>query len=397
MATGLRERPAQATAVPDATQMRSALENRRLVAGAAAALVLHSARYWIGVAPLVRTQLRRFEQRARAIPDPRLRALALEKLRMERFNAETAAMLATLAPRAQRADVVEAIVAYELLYDYLDGLTEPPAPDPLRNGRQLLHSLIDAVTPDAVARDDYYRHSPHTDDGRYLQELVRAVQAALVRLPAAEAIGAAIRDAASRCAEAQVHVHAGAGSESLQAWAVDEAQGTALEWRVFLAGAAASVLTVHALIAAAADPQTTRAQAEAIDTAYLSISALGTMLDSLIDYERDAATGEQWFVGHYDSCELLARELAGVARRAAIDVRALPHAAHHVMLLVGAVTYFTSAPTPEQAATRALLEPLHRQLQPLTGPTLAYMRAWRAAKRMRQRLREGTTRTRSAS
>jgi tetraprenyl-beta-curcumene synthase len=78
-----------------------------------------------------RGALRRWERRAEQIENPEPRALARGKLRDERFNAEVAATLATLAPRRARKDAVEAIVALEVLFDYLDGLTERHASDPL--------------------------------------------------------------------------------------------------------------------------------------------------------------------------------------------------------------------------------------------------------------------------
>ncbi len=108
-------------------------------------LAVANARYWTGVAPVARAQLARWERRARAIPDPALRATALAKLQTERFNAEAAATLATLAPRAQRARTAEAIVALQVAYDYLDGLTEQPAADPLRDGRRLSLAFTDAL------------------------------------------------------------------------------------------------------------------------------------------------------------------------------------------------------------------------------------------------------------
>jgi hypothetical protein len=373
------------------------LNDRRFVARAGAALALDSARYWLSVAPLVRAHLGGFERRARTIPDPRLRALALAKLRTERYNAETAAMLATFVPRAHRADVTEAIVACEVLYDYLDGVSEQPTPDPLRDGHRVLRALVDAVTPDAAAKD-YYRHTPHVDDGGYLSALAGAVRSALARLPAAGTVAPALGASAVRCAQAQARVHAdlSSGGGAIEAWAIAQAQGTTLAWREYLAGAAASVLAMHALIAAAADPRTTRPQAGAIDAAYLSIGALVTMLDTLIDYERDARAGAQWYLQHYEDRAALARELVGVARRATLEVRGLPHAAHHLMLLVGAVTYFTSAPAGADGQVRALLAPVHEQLRPLTTPTLAYMHAWRAARGLRGRLRGGRTRAGSS-
>lgn len=102
-----------------------------------AAFALANARYWLCVAGQVRGQMRHWEARAQAIGDPELRALALEKLHAEGFNAEAAAMAATIAPRATRAHAVRAIVALELLYDYLDGLSERPHADPLGEGERL--------------------------------------------------------------------------------------------------------------------------------------------------------------------------------------------------------------------------------------------------------------------
>jgi len=352
---------------------------------AGVALVLANARYWPTVAPLVRVQLRRWEQRAQTIPELSLRALAVEKLREERFNAEVAATLATLAPRSHRETAVEAIVALEVMYDYLDGLTEQPASDPVQNGRQLFRAFTDAMTPHAPLSRDYYRYDARADDGGYLEELASSVRTALARLPAAAAIADVALAAATRCGEAQVQVHAASytGTDRLERWARQQAARTPLGWREFLAGAVASVLAVHALIAAAADRRTTPEQAIAIDATYLSISALSTMLDSLIDYERDLSAGTPWYLQHYADHGLLARPLTDVARQAAANARRLPNEAHHVMTLVGVVAYYTSAPAAGGEHAMPLVRYIHRELKPLITPTLAVMRAWRLAKRLR--------------
>jgi hypothetical protein len=359
------------------------------------ALTVDSARYWASVAPRVRTQVRGAYARAMAIPDSRLRALALGKLSEESFNAETAAMLATLAPRRRRADAITAIVACELLYDYLDAVTEESLdPD---EASERMGLLSEAVAPGAPAG------AQAGEDGGYARALVAASQGALARLPAAAAVDAAVKRGAARCAEAQVRIHTSAerelvlagsgtrrervapdadtGHAELCSWAQRAALGTGLEWRTYLAGAAASIVAVHALIAAAADPRTTAAQARAIDDAYLSVSALTTMLDSLVDYERDAHEGARWLVRHYGDRERLAEALAAHVRHTEAQLRALPHAAHHLMLLVGAVAYLSSGVPADDTRTRALLAPIHAQLRPLAAPTLAYMRVWRAAKR----------------
>ena len=100
--------------------------------------------------------------------------------------------------------------------------------------------------------------------------------------------------AARRCVQAQTRLHAAAtlGDGQLERWAREHAEGSGLQWREYAAGGASSVLAVHALIAAAADPATTRSDAERIDRAYLAIGAVITILDSLVDRAADAAAGQ---------------------------------------------------------------------------------------------------------
>jgi tetraprenyl-beta-curcumene synthase len=365
----------------------SAFGDRQLVARASVALLLANGRYWMTVAPLVRAQLNRWEERARVIPDPGLQALALEKLRAERFNAETVAMLATLAPSSHRASAVEAIVALEIIFDYLDGLTESPLPSPLEDGLSLSRALTDALNLHTEPSRDYYAHRPRAADGGYLEELVSAVRVALARLPAVAATAEVAQKSAAMCAEAQVRVHASrcVGTAQLEQWATREALGTALGWREFVAGAAGAVLAVHALIAAAADHRTTHEEAVKIDAVYLSLSALTTMLDSLIDYEQDvSSTGKPpWFIQYYEDREGLTHEIASVTRHAAMQARSLPNGPHHVMVLVGVVAYYTSAPTATSEFARPVTAHINRELRPLITPTLALMRAWRLAKALR--------------
>jgi tetraprenyl-beta-curcumene synthase len=340
---------------------------RGLAARAWVALLLANARYWSTVAPLVRAQLARWEQRAEAIPDPAPRRLATCKLRQERFNSELAATLATLAPRAQRGLAVEAIVALQVAYDYLDVLGE----------RSLL--------PISPGRRDVTRCG--IEDG-YLCELTATVEDALARLPAARAVGATARRAAERCARAQALSHAASssGDEELRQWARDEAEGTALGWPEWLAGAQASVLCLHALIAAAADPRATPRDAEQLDALYLSIGAL-TMLDSLVDRAEDAAAGERGYIRFYEGPEQMALALSSAAREAARRTSATPHPGHHAMTLAGVVAYYASAPAAASASALPVVKRVCGELGALMVPTLALMRSWRLAKRLHGRMR----------
>lgn len=353
------------------------------------ALALANVRFWPKVAPLAIGQLRRWERRARAIQHPGLQSLALEKLREERFNSEVAATLATLAPRKHRQAVVEAIVAYEVMYDYLDGLTEQPTGDPLRDGRQFYRAFTDAITPGPEPAEEYYNSRPD-DDGGYLKELVAVVRQALSKLPATGVILRAARRAATRCAEAQIRAHAVPmrGTAQLEEWASSEVAGTTLRWQEFLAGAASSVLAVHALIAAAADPRTTSAEAEEIDTTYLSICALSTMLDSLVDHQSDMTAGHAGYIRYYTDHEMLTRDLTNAARRAVKHATPLRNGAHHAMTLVGVAAYYVSAPTASSDFARPVIRQVRQELKPLITPTLGVMHIWRIAKRARQTIRQ---------
>jgi len=353
--------------------------DRRLAARATLALALAGVRYWSTVAPVVRVQLEHWRRRAAAIPDARLRALALSKLEEERFNAEAGAMLATLAPRAHRSDVVEAIVALQVLFDLLDGLNEQPLRDPLADGERLFAPFTDALRPSPR------RRSACGDGDDYLQELSAAASGALIRLPARGSVIELAAASARRAAQAQIRMHASPalGIGQLRDWAQAQARGTGLQWPELAAGAASSVLVLHALIAAAADARTTPEQAAGIGHAYLSICVLLTLLDSLIDEQRDARAGQLGYIGLFEDRELLARTLAAGAARASEQARALAGGAHHVTMLTGVVAYYTSAPDACGERVRPLVARLHRSLAPLIAPSLAFMRAWRLARRLR--------------
>jgi tetraprenyl-beta-curcumene synthase len=373
-------------------EIRSGLRETQLTLRAGAALVRANIRYWSGVAPQVRRELRRWSARARTIPDPRLRAIAVGKLQAEHFNAEVAATLATTAPAAHRSHAVEAIVALEVLYDYLDGLTEAPATDLLPDRGEAYREFTAIFDDDSPAPHAHEGAGAPASDGGYVRELGASAKAAIATLPSSSIVASVGRRAAERCAAGQVRVHAAAqlGADRLeQSGRERNGAEQSRDWRERLAGAVASVLVVHALIAAAADETVTDGQARAIDAAYLSISALSTMLDSLVDHERDVGSGDPWLIRLYGDPIALAGILPELAKRAVEEVRLLPDSAHHLMTLSGVVAYYTSAPEARREPARRSVLELHRELRPVIVPTLAVMRAWRLAKSARRLLDGG--------
>jgi tetraprenyl-beta-curcumene synthase len=355
--------------------------------GALRALAVANARFWPTVAPQVRRELARWEQPAREIPDGLLRTLALGKLTEERFNAEVAATLATLAPRASRPEAIRAIVALELLFDYLDGRTERPFGDPIAERERLFEPFIAAVAPPPAGDREHPEvvdHGEHPEDWAYLTSLSRCTRDGMFALPAAGALAGVAEASARRCAQAQTRLHAAPqlGDQQLQDWAREHGAESGLQWREYTAGCASSVLAIHALIAAAAAPGSDEPEAQRIDAAYLAIGAVITILDSVVDHAEDTASGQPGFIRLFEPGELPGR-MRALTREALARASEAPHGEHHAMTLAGVVAYYTSHPGARAGHAREVVAVVRRELSPTIWPALAVMRCWRTAKSAR--------------
>jgi tetraprenyl-beta-curcumene synthase len=338
-----------------------------------AALVRTGIAYWLTIYPRARLEIHRCERRARAIPDPTLRATALATLAREHLNPEAAAFFAVLASHRRRGLLVRLIVDFQIAYDYLDAINEQPATAPLRNGLQLHRALRDAVCASASPAD-YYEHHPQTDDGEYLAGLVRACQRAIRKLPSTSAIEPVLICAAERCGQGQSHNHAMLveGEEQLVDWTAMQDRGEYLWWE--LAAGGISCLSLHALFAAAAG-RTTREQAERVDAAYFpSICSISALLDGLIDMGRDAGTTNHNFVAHYDSRGQAAERFAAITAEARALLRTLTNRYRHAVILAGIASFYLSAP----GARTEFAQPVARRtldaLGQASAPILAVLR-----------------------
>jgi tetraprenyl-beta-curcumene synthase len=357
------------------TAMRSQRPPR--TGAALAALLLANVRYWPNVAPLVRSELKAWEQPALQIGDRGLRALAVEKLDDEGFNAEVAATLATQTSQSLRPSVVRAIVALELLFDYLDGRTELELHEPIADGLRLFKAFTNPLAPGTLTSE--LKPEP---DRAYLDALGAQVHENLFALPSAHIVAPFARTAAERCTQAQTRLHATSAfdDQELQRWAREQAAGSGLAWREHLAGSASSVLAVHALIAAAADPSTTAADARLIDRAYLAIGSVITILDSLVDQRSDTARGERVFVRLFADERELGEHLHSLIAEALARAREAPRASHHVMTLAGSVAFYTTHQGARDPRVRRLSATVRSDLSPTIWPAVAVMRTWRVAK-----------------
>lgn len=348
------------------------------------ALAIANARYWPTTAPLVRRELRDWRRRAEKIPAARWRTIAREKIAGERFNAEVAATLATLAPLRLRRTVVRAIVAMEVMYDYLDGASEHASA--ASDGGAYLYDAFAAALGHRTVTTGHLYQDLADDDGGYLVQLASTCRDAFRRLPTAAIVSAAALEAAERCAGAQTRTHliVRDGTEPLRRWSTPAADRLDLEWWEYAAGAAASVLAVHALIVAAADERTTSESATAIGHAYLHGCALSTLLDSLVDRDRDRIENGHSYIAYYPDDDAAADRLATIARRAAAAAAVLPHPGHHLMTVAGVAGYYLSASGARGPSARSAAASMKAELSPALPPVLAIFTIWRIVKRLRQ-------------
>jgi tetraprenyl-beta-curcumene synthase len=343
-----------------------------------------ASRYWLGVFPLVGRELRHWQERARQIPDPVLRRLALITQTTERGNLEGAAAFAVLAPRAHRERVVRAVVAFQATYDYIDTLAEQPSTDPVANGHQLHLALVTALDPDCD-HPDYYEHAPGDSDNGYMRNLIDTCRFAFGALPS----HASVADAALRSARRMVayqslnHGAVGDARDALARWATGlTPAGTGLRWWETAAGAASS-LSVFALIAAAAQPVLAVGEEASTDSAYFPwIGALHVLLDSLVDRSDDIEAGQHCLIDHYASEEEAATRLGIIAARAARAAELLPKGIEHATILAAMTSFYLSSPAASTPGAALVTQRVLECMGALAKPAMVVLRTRRAVERV---------------
>lgn len=338
------------------------------------ALLTTGIAYWLTIAPVARSELRRWRHYARSIPDPVLRRHALEKLSNEALNPEAAAFFAVLAPKTNRLRLTQLIVAYQVMYDYLDAVNEEQTFSSLRDGLQLHRALIDTVQFEQISTH-YYNHDPQRDDGGYLNTLINTCRDVLDVCPSRAALTPALIIAAERCGEAQARNHAVSieGYDQLIDWSEKQAPGSGYLWWE-LSAAGISCLAIHALFAAAATPKTTRHEAQCTDAAYFPpVCAISALLDSLIDLPHDADTINHSFAAHYTSSNRAAERYAAIIADAEEQLSGLRHTRRHRVILAGITGYYLSAREAHTTFAHPVTSRAISAASPLIWPVLAVM------------------------
>jgi tetraprenyl-beta-curcumene synthase len=352
-----------------------------LTARQLSALLAVSLRELSWVLPNVRTEVRRWRQRAFLIPDPGLRADALETLRRERLNTEGAALFAVL-PRRRSIRLLRLLVAYQVTLDYLDSISERPSADPLANGQQLHRALVEALDPELPV-SDYYRHHPEREDGTYLQTLVGFCREQCAALPGWLAVRERIgRSARHGTVQVLNHDPDDARRErALVAWAEREfgARRDAA-WFELTASASSSLWTL-ALLALAADDVPGDPELDRAESVYVPwICGASTLLDAFVDQLEDEATGNHNYLAHYPSGDVAVARLAEIVRRSAAGARELPRGTRHALVMAGMVSMYLAKDAAREPALRDGARSIRRATGSLPLVQLPIMRLMRAAR-----------------
>lgn len=326
---------------------------------------------------MVSEELRAWRERADAIPDRCLREDALHALDAKRGHSDGAALFWTL-PARRRSDLLRLLVAYDVIYDYLDDVGERAARELGSADTQLYRALADALDPDAPS-SDYYRLLPWHDDGGYLHALVARCREHCRALPRFDAVKPLIQREVTRFAVLAInHDDSARRDTALREWASDEfGPDHELSWFELTAASSQSIVTL-ALLALAADPCTTSADAEATYAAYFPWWAYAvTMLDSYVDQAEDASSGAHSYIAHYPDLDLGVLRICESIESSARRLLTLPHGERHTVLLACMVAMYLSKDSARAAELRATTDRIRRSGGSMTALLVPVLRGWR--------------------
>ncbi len=299
--------------------------------------------YFRSVRPRVIQSLAEIRSWAEEIPHPALREQALDSLTHKQFHCEGGGVFGAPS-RDPKGHVMEFLIPYQTLCDYLDTVTDRgPSQDP-ENLRRLHQSLLDAIAMDTPI-GDYYALHPHQDDGGYIQRLIRACHTSLHQFPGYSGVQEAMGRLAELYVDLQVFKHGPLETRvpALSAWFQREGGAQyGLQWWEF-AAAAGSTLGLFALLNLAATDVPSPSIVLLVQNLYFPwIGSLHILLDYLIDREEDLLGGDLNFVGYYQDYATAVDRIQFIYRTAQHEATRLPDSAFHRYVTRGLLGFYLS-------------------------------------------------------
>jgi tetraprenyl-beta-curcumene synthase len=342
------------------------------------ALSVAAARELIWGQRAVSREIDAWRARAHAMPDGPIREDALYSIECKSENADGAALFWIL-PRRREPNLLRLLVAYQIIWDFLDSVSERGACEGLANGLQLHKALVEALDP-GMPISDYYRYHPWREDGGYLRALVESCRKHCASLPSYGCVKPiVVREARRAHVQAINHdTNPGVRDEALRNWAAEEFSGEQrLTW-FELSSAATASLVVHAFLALAAQPTCTDLEVRRTCEAYFPwVAAAATMLDSYVDQAEDAANGDHRYVAHYATDEHVQERVRNLVTRAVVETRRLRCGHRHAVVAACMVAMYLSKDSARSPDMRASTASIACAGGSLTRVLLPVLRLWR--------------------
>jgi tetraprenyl-beta-curcumene synthase len=328
----------------------------------------------------VSSEMSIWRARAYSMPDNAIREDALGSLEQKRGNADGAALFWIL-PHRRDANLLRLLVAYQIIWDFLDSVSERGACEGVTNGRQLHKALVEALDPSAPI-SDYYCYHPWRDDGGYLRALVETCRCSCAALPSYGRVKSlVVREAARAQVQALNHdADPRERDEALRRWVASEFSGEQqLSW-FELSSAASASLAVHAFLAIAARPACTEEDLRSTCDAYFPwISGTATMLDSYVDQAEDRVSDSHRYVAHYESGTIATERVGAMITRSVEKSRRLRDGHRHAVVVASMIAMYLSKDSARTPEMRPTTDGLARAGGSLTRLLLPILRIWRIA------------------
>ncbi|MDP4097745.1 tetraprenyl-beta-curcumene synthase family protein [Paenibacillus sp. P96] len=297
------------------------------------------------ILPETQRTLEYWRQTAEQIPDIELKKQALASISGKAFHCIGGAVYAAVNLEV-RHTLIQLIVAYQTISDYLDNLCDRSTSLDPEDFRLLHQSMLDAVNPEAEPVH-YYALREEQEDGGYLLQLVETCQSCIRKLPGYEAAMPYILDLARLYTDLQVYKHIKPELREaalMDWWHLHKERTPELRWNEF-AAATGSTLGVFMLFQAATDPHLTDAGAAIIHRSYFPhVCSLHILLDYLIDQHEDRIGGDLNFCNYYEDTETMLNRLVLIADRARTDVSSVVGSSFHRMIIEGLLALYLSDP-----------------------------------------------------
>lgn len=300
-------------------------------------------KYISDVFPMVKRNLRRWKDAAEAAPEQALANQALDSIRMKAFHCLGGSIYA-LYPGVRPEKVVEFIVAYQTISDYLDNLVDAMDVQDEKSFAQLHLAMSEALEPEG-RRSDYYAYYPYNNDGGYLDALVRVCQENIKSLPSYPLVKQDMLWLAEQYSKLQTTKHLAKAEREgkMLSWIENHlpAYPAISEWE--FAAATGSTLAIFCLYAAAYNPLLPEEEVRRIRQAYFPwIEGLHILLDYFIDYEEDRETEQLNFVAYYNSPLLCQERLSFFVKASLREAGMLTYPKFHEAVIKGLLAMYLS-------------------------------------------------------